>query len=116
MSTKLHLSLDLEIPDLKPGRGSRDREHERAVVLAVAVIVQLLPRLASDAGVDVDRLLGSLLVELGSDVGLSHPPDAAVDALAAATERLRDAMSRRRGAKPKAKLPPPNAPGPTMLQ
>jgi hypothetical protein len=82
----------------------------------VAVIVQLLPRLANDAGVDMDRLLGSLLVELGYEVGLSHPPDAAVDALAAATERLRDAMSRRREPKPKAKLPPPNVPGPTMLQ
>ena len=82
--------------------------------LAEAVIVQLLPHVANEAGVEKHRLAGSLLVELGYVVGLSHTPAAAVDALAVATERLRDALIGRRNGRPT--LPAPTVEGPTRLQ
>ena len=72
-------------PSLRP-------DDEPALALAEAVIVHVLPRVAERAGVE-HRLAGSLLVELGYIVGLSHTPAAAVDALAVATERMRDALA-----------------------
>jgi hypothetical protein len=47
-------------------------------------------------------------------VGLSHTPAAAVDALAVATKRLRDALTGRRDGRPT--LPAPTVEGPSRLQ
>src|SRR3712207_1719572 len=114
MSTKLTVTVDLDLSLVPPARTGEKNEEERALALAEAVIVQLLPQVASEAGVEKHRLAGSLLVELGYVVGLSHTPAAAVDALAVATERLRDALAGRKDTRPT--LPAPNVPAPTMVQ
>jgi hypothetical protein len=114
MTTKLTINLNVDVPARASRRTDLDPEDERAMALAEAVIVHLLPHVASKAGVEKHRLAGSLLVELGYIVGLSHTPAAAVDALAVATERLRDALTARRDPRPV--LPTPTVLGPTTLQ
>jgi hypothetical protein len=114
MSTKLTVTVELDLSLVPPARAGGQTEDERALALAEAVIVQLLPHVANEAGVEKHRLAGSLLVELGYVVGLSHTPAAAVDALAVATERLRYARAGRRDARPT--LPAPTVEGPTRLQ
>lgn len=112
MSRKLSVTLDLDFPEAATRTG--DITNERTRHLAEAVIMRLLPQLAGEAGVEKHRLAGSLLVELGYVVGLSHTPAAAVDALAVATERLRDALAGRLDRRPAA--PAPTVVGPTTLQ
>lgn len=107
MSRKVTLVLDLSEADA--GDGS-----DHALRLAEALITRLLPRLAEEAGIEKHRLAGSLLVELGFVVGLSHTPAAAVDALAVAAERMRDALAGRRDPRPH--VPAPTVEGPTTLQ
>jgi hypothetical protein len=114
MSTKLTISLDFEMSEPSPNKSVQDAIEDRAMQLAEAVIVQLLPHLANEAGIEKHRLAGSLLVELGYIVGLSHTPAAAVDALAVATERMRDAIASRRDKRPS--LPAPTIHGPATLQ
>jgi hypothetical protein len=106
MSRTLNITLDM--PD-----GAGD-ESERASRLAEALITRLLPRLAGEVGIARHRLAGSLLVELGFVVGLSHTPAAAVDALAVAAERMRDALAGRRDPRPS--LPAPTFGRPKTLQ
>ena len=77
----------------------------QALALALSVIEQLLPRLAEATGVELRRLTGSLLAELGYTVGLLHAPAFAVDTLAVATRRQREAI-----------LPMPTVPGPAGIQ
>ena len=112
MNKKLSFDLDLELPEPPRYRiGDGPTADRRALALAEAVIHHVLPPLASRAGVETHKLAGALLAELGYDVGRSHAPDAAMDVLAVATERLQDAIVRRRG--------PPPAPtvrGPSRLQ
>jgi hypothetical protein len=112
LSRKLTVTLDLDLPEAATRTG--DITNERTLRLAEAVIMRLLPQLAGEAGVEKHRLAGSLLVELGYVVGLSHTPEAAVDALAVATERLRDALAGRLDRRPSA--PAPTVAGPTTLQ
>jgi hypothetical protein len=114
MTTKLNLNLDVDLPTATSPRASLCSEDERAMALAEAVIVHDVPRVAGELGVEKHRLAGSLLVELGYIVGLSHTPAAAVDALAVATERMRDALAGRRDTRPT--LPAPNVPAPAMIQ
>lgn len=114
MTTKLTVTLDVEIPEPLPNKSVQADADERAMQLAEAIIVQLLPYLANEAGVEKHRLAGSLLVELGYVVGLSHTPAAAVDALAVATERMRDAIASRRDKR--LNLPAPTIQGPATLQ
>jgi hypothetical protein len=114
MTTKLTINLDVELPTATSRRTDLHPEDGRAMALAEAVIVHVLPRVAGELGVEKHRLAGSLLVELGYVVGLSHTPAAAVDALAVATERMRDALAGRRDTRPT--LPAPNVPAPTMIQ
>lgn len=106
MNGKLRLSLELDLP--------RTCSADPAQRLAEELILRVLPRVADAAGVAKHRLAGHLLVELGYVVGLSHTPTAAVEALAAATERLRDALAGRRDQRPS--LPAPTVAGPTTLQ
>lgn len=106
MSKTFNLTLDLDLPEARGG--------DPALRLAEELILRVLPRLADEAGIEKHRLAGSLLVELGYVVGLSHTPAAAVDALAVATERLRDALAGRRDPRPA--LPAPTVAGPTTLQ
>jgi hypothetical protein len=113
MAEKNSLVLEVELPEGKPDR-SADSRDVQAMALAEAVITQVLPRLAAAAGVEKHRVAGTLLVELGYVVGLSHAPAAAVDALAVATERMRDALA---GKRQKAHgLPMPTVAAPRMLQ
>ena len=114
MSQKLHLSVELELTGPRRRKGRRAVAEERAHALAEAVVTHLLPSLATEAGVAKDRLAGALLVELGYDVGRSHPPAAAMDMLAVATERLRDAIAGRGGRR--GALPAPTVRGPRTLQ
>jgi hypothetical protein len=114
MSTKLTLTLDVELPEPLPSKSVQADAEDRALQLAEAIIVQLVPHLANEAGLEKHRLAGSLLVELGYVVGLSHTPAAAVDALAVATERMRDAIASRRDKRPN--LPAPTIQGPATLQ
>jgi hypothetical protein len=114
MATKLTLNLDVDLPIATSPRADLRPEDERALALAEAVIVHVLPRVAGELGVEKHRLAGSLLVELGYIVGLSHTPAAAVDALAVATERMRDALAGRKDTRPT--LPAPNVPAPSMVQ
>jgi hypothetical protein len=114
MSRKLSVNLDVDLPEAVPSVGTRDPEDDQAMQLAEAVIVHLLPHLANEMGIEKHRLAGSLLVELGYVVGLSHTPAAAVDALAVATERMRDAIAGRRDKRPS--LPAPTVPGPSTIQ
>jgi hypothetical protein len=114
MTTKLTINLDVDLPAATSPRASLRPEDERALALAEAVIVHVLPRVAGELGVEKHRLAGSLLVELGYIVGLSHTPAAAVDALAVATERMRDALAGRKDTRPT--LPAPNVPAPSMVQ
>jgi hypothetical protein len=114
MNEKLHLSVEIELTKPRPRKGRRPAAEDRALALAEAVIAHVLPPLASEAGVDRERLAGALLVELGYDVGRTHPPAAAMDMLAVATERLRDAIAGRGGSA--ALLPEPTIRGPRTLQ
>lgn len=107
MPRKLTLILDLS--EAEGGDGS-----DQALRVAEALITRLLPQLAEEAGIEKHRLAGSLLVELGFVVGLSHTPAAAVDALAVAAERMRDALAGRRD--PRSSVPAPTVAGPTTLQ
>ena len=95
MNQKLHLSVELELTKPRLRKGRRPVVEERALALAEAVVAHVLPSLANEAGVEKDRLAGALLAELGYDVGRSNPPAAAMDMLAVATERLRDAIAGR---------------------
>jgi hypothetical protein len=108
MSRKITIAFEVEVPVVGSGAG------QQAISLAEAVIVGLLPRLAAEAGIEQHRLVGHLLVELGYVVGLSHAPLAAVDALAVATERMRDAMADKRE-RTMPKLPVPTVPAPASL-
>jgi hypothetical protein len=104
--------MDVPEPAASPAVG---RQHDDpSLRLAEEVIMRVLPRLADEGGVEKHRLAGNLLVELAYVVGLSHTPAAAVDALAAAAERLRDALANRRDRRPD--VPMPNVPGPQTLQ
>ncbi|MEK0082597.1 hypothetical protein [Benzoatithermus flavus] len=114
MSIKLTVTLDVEMPEPSPDKSIQADAEDRAMRLAEAIIVQLLPQLANEIGIEKHRLAGSLLVELGYVVGLSHTPAAAVDALAVATERMRDAIASRRDKRPT--LPAPTVQGPATLQ
>jgi hypothetical protein len=114
MNKKMHLSVHIELSNLRTRRGKRAVGEERAVALAEAVIGQVLPSLALEAGVEQSRLASALLAELGYDVGRTHPPAAAMEVLAVATERLRDAITRRPGAR--AVLPAPTVRGTRTLQ
>ena len=107
----LHFSL--ELPDGSGPNTSGD-ERELTARLVEALIMRLLPQLASEFGIEKHRLAGSLLVELGFVVGLSHTPAAAADALAIAAERMRDALGGRRDRRPT--VPAPTVAGPTTLQ
>ena len=114
MNDKLHLSVDLELTKPRPRKGRRPVVEDRAHALAEAVIAHVLPSLATEAGVEKDRLAGALLAELGYDVGLSHAPAAAMDMLAVATERLRDAIAGRSANH--VIVPAPTIRGPRTLQ
>jgi len=114
MTTKLTINLDVDLPMATSPRASLRPEDERALALAEAVIVYVLPRVASELGVGKHRLAGSLLVELGYIVGLSHTPAAAVGALAVATKRMRDVLVGRKDPRPA--LPAPNVPALSMIQ
>ncbi len=114
MHEKLHLHLDLELTKPRTRKGRRAVAEERAVSLAEAVIAHVLPPLAQEVGIERDQLAGALLAELGYDVGRSHPPAAAMDMLAVATERLRDAIAGRAGNH--VLLPAPTVRGPRTLQ
>jgi hypothetical protein len=114
MNRKFHLSVELELDGPRPRTGGRPIAEERVDALAKAVVAHILPSLAHEAGVTKNRLAGALLVELGYDVGRTHPPADAMDMLAVATERLRDGIAgrgERRGA-----LPAPTVRGPRTLQ
>jgi hypothetical protein len=106
MPKTFNVTLKLDLPEA----GGADP----ALRLAEELIMRVLPRLADEAGIEKHRLAGSLLVELGYIVGLSHTPAAALDALGVATERMRDALAGRRDHRPD--LPVPTVPGPTTLQ
>ena len=114
MNEKLLLSVEIELTKPRLRKGRRPVAEERALSLAEAVIAHVLPSLASEAGVEKDRLAGALLAELGYDVGRSQPPAAAMDMLAVATERLRDAIAGRSGNHVLA--PMPTVRGPRTLQ
>ena len=114
MHEKLRLSLDVELTKPRARKGRRAVAEERACAVAEAVIAHVLPSLANEAGIERDRLAGALLAELGYDVGRSHPPAAAMDMLAIATERLRDAIAGRAGNH--VILPTPTIRGPRTLQ
>ncbi len=114
MHEKLRLNLDLELTKPRGRKGRRPLAEQRATALAEAVIAHVLPSLAQEAGIERDRLAGALLAELGYDVGRSHPPAAAMDMLAIATERLRDAIAGRAGNH--VILPTPTIRGPRTLQ
>ena len=114
MNQKLHLSVELELTKPRLRKGRRPVVEERALALAEAVITHVLPSLANEAGVEKDRLAGALLAELGYDVGRSNPPAAAMDMLAVATERLRDAIAGRGGNH--ILLPKPTIRGPRTIQ
>jgi hypothetical protein len=115
MSRKISVVLEVEVPAPVPGDRAGPTANERAIALAEAVIVQLLPRLAAEAGIGRHRLAGILLVELGYVVGLSHTAAAALDALAVATERMRDALADKKEEKAPT-LAAPTVPAPTSLQ
>jgi hypothetical protein len=114
MHEKLRLNLDFELTKPRGRKGRRPLAEQRAMALAEAVIAHVLPSLAQEAGIERDRLAGALLAELGYDVGRSHPPAAAMDMLAIATERLRDAIAGRAGNH--VILPTPTIRGPRTLQ
>ena len=114
MQEKLRLSLDVELTKPRARKGRRAVAEERACAVAEAVIAHVLPSLANEAGIERDRLAGALLAELGYDVGRSHTPAAAMDMLAIATERLRDAIAGRAGNH--VILPAPTVRGPRTLQ
>ena len=114
MNQKLHLSVEIELTKPRLRKGRRPVAEERALALAEAVISHVLPSLASEAGVEKDRLAGALLAELGYDVGRSQPPATAMDMLAVATERLRDAIAGRGGNH--ILLPKPTIRGPRTIQ
>lgn len=102
------LTVTLDCPDFAGD------ENDRASRLAEALITRLLPQLAGEVGIAKHRLAGCLLVELGFVVGVSHTPAAAVDALAVAAERMRDALAGRRDPRPS--VPAPTVDGPSTLQ
>jgi hypothetical protein len=114
MNERLRLSVDIELAKPRQRKGRRPAAEQRALALAEAVIAHVLPSLATKAGVEKDRLAGALLAELGYDVGRSQPPAAAMDMLAVATERLRDAIAGRGG--DHGLLPTPTIRGPRTLQ
>jgi hypothetical protein len=114
MNEKLLLSVEIELTKPRPRKGRRPVAEERALALAQAVIAHVLPSLAREAGVEKDRLAGALLAELGYDIGRSQPPAAAMDMLAVATERLRDAIAGRSGNH--VLVPVPTVRGPRTLQ
>ena len=114
MNEKKQLSVQIELPNARPRRSGRAVAEERAVALAEAVIGQVLPSLAVEAGVDRTSLASALLAELGYDVGRTQPPTVAMDILAVATERLRDAILR--GPGPRSPVPVPTVRGPRTLQ
>lgn len=114
MNEKLRVSVDFELCMPRPRKGRRPVAEQRALAVAEAVIAHVLPSLATKAGVEKARLAGALLAELGYDVGRSQPPAAAMDVLAVATERLRDAIARRTGDRDL--LPTPTVRGPRNLQ
>lgn len=112
---KTAVTVEVDLPDARtPADGGAEGADAAATRLAREVIVRVLPRLADAGGIEKHRLAGTLLVELGYVVGLSHTPAAAVDALAVATERLRDALAGRRDRRPA--LPAPTVAGPATLQ
>jgi hypothetical protein len=115
MSRKVAVTFEVEIPALAADTSAQLIAHERAVALAEVLIMQLLPRLAAEAGLEQAHLAGRLLVELGYVVGLSHAPTAAIDALAAATERMRTGLAGKE-ARQAPVLPAPTVPAPTTLQ
>ena len=114
MSEKLHLTVEFELAQARVAKGKRGREEERAASVARALVAQALPSLASGAGVERNRLAGALLAELGYEVGLSLAPAAAMDVLAVATVRLRDAIVGRVGED--ARIPAATIRGPRTLQ
>jgi hypothetical protein len=116
MTTRIALSFEIDLPDPLPGDGARRTADRRAQALAGHLIASVLPRLAAKAGIEPHRLAGNLMVELGYVVGQSHAPVAAVDALAVAVERMRDALAGKCEEERRPVLPAPTVPAPNSLQ
>ena len=114
MSDKHHVTVAVALDEPRPGKGRRPRAEERLTAVAQAIVRQVLPTLAGESGVDKERLAAALLAELGYDLGRSHGPAVAMDALAVATERLRDAVVGGDGKV--VRLPAANVRGPRTIQ
>lgn len=78
------------------------------------MVEKVLPLLAGEAGLEKELLARAVLAELGYDLGRSHGPAVAMDALAVATERLRDAVVGGDGKV--VRLPTANVRGPRTIQ
>lgn len=114
MNEKLHLIVEVELEQPRLAGGRRPHGDDRVAAVAQAMVTQILPALAEEAGLDKERLARAVLAELGYDLGRSHGPAVAMDALAVATERLRDAVVGGDGKV--VRLPAANVRGPRTIQ
>ena len=114
MNQKLHLSVEMELTKPRLRQGRRPVVEDQAWRSPRPSSPMCCRRSPRETGVEKDRLAGALLAELGYDVGRSNPPAAAMDMLAVATERLRDAIAGRGGNH--ILLPAPTVRGPRTMQ
>lgn len=114
MNEKLRLTVDVELEQPHVATGRRGRTEDRVSAVAQAMVEKVLPLLAGEAGLEKELLARAVLAELGYDLGRSHGPAVAMDALAVATERLRDAVIGGDGKV--VRLPTANVRGPRTVQ
>ena len=114
MSDKLRFTVEVELEQPRVATGRRSRDEVRVSSVAQAMVEKVLPLLAGEAGLEKELLARAVLAELGYDLGRSHGPAVAMDALAFATERLRDAVIGGDGKV--ARFPTANVRGPRTVQ